>query len=115
MSKYPWQQRQDERREERRPKKKVYQVKIARRTKEGQKEDRLYSGMRLKFLEEHPVCQCGADGCTGVATEIHHRRGRGIWFLIVSTWLAVCHWCHVKIEREPHWAKQNGYSEDRLE
>lgn len=113
--KYPWQKKQNERREERRPGKKVYKVNIARRSKKGVKDDRLYMEIRNNFLAEHPVCQCGADGCTGVATEVHHKKGRGIWLLIVQYFLAVCHVCHRKIETRPEWAKENGYSVDRVE
>lgn len=105
--KYPWQAREAARKKEPKP--------IARRTKEGEKEDREYLKRRAKYLQEHPVCQCGAIGCTGVATEIHHRKGRGIWLLVVKFFLAVCRHCHDKIEAEPAWAKENGYSLDRVE
>lgn len=114
MDKYPWQKRERERKEKKNiPKKTVYQ-KFRKRTKEGSKEDRLYMKLRDKFLEDHPVCQCGRPGCTNVATEVHHKKGHGIWYLIVATFLAVCHKCHRWIETHPEEAKKLGYSESRL-
>lgn len=113
--KYPWQRREKERREKRRPQpKRPVPQRIKPRTAEGAKEDRLYSKMRIVFLEEHPVCECGRAGCTGIATQVHHKRGRGIWYLIVSTWLAVCDACHKWIGANSKEAMRLGFTDPRI-
>lgn len=108
--KYPWQKRE----EERKAAKKKKAGRIRHRTVKGAREDREYLKRRAAFLEKHPVCQCGREGCLGVATEIHHKRGRGVYLLVVKFFLAVCNSCHRWIETHPEEAKAAGYSEDRL-
>jgi len=76
-------------------------------------EDRIYSGLRIIFLRDNPVCQACLDGCAHNATEVHHKRGRGVWFLVVETWLAVCWRCHRWIEDHPDEAKELKLSEKR--
>lgn len=114
MGKYPFSEIQDKRREGRRPKPKFKVIKISRRTKQGAKDDRLYNELRKQFLEENPFCQCGQPGCTKIATQCHHRKGRGILLLVIKFFLAVCDSCHKKIESSPEWAKENGFSLLRL-
>lgn len=59
------------------------------------RESRIYAKLRKIFLEENPVCQMRVK-CDGApATEVHHSRGRGIWYLIVKYWKASCNPCHV--------------------
>lgn len=101
MGKYSWSERQDNRREERRPKpeKKIYKIKP--RTKEGAKDDRIYSELRKRFLEENQYCKANLDGCTFIATTVHHKKGRGIWLLITKFWLPACVKCHDKINVMP--------------
>jgi len=48
------------------------------------------------------------------ATEVHHKRGRGKFLNDVSTWLAVSREGHERIEANPLWARDNGFSESRL-
>ena len=94
MGKFPWSDRQDQRREERRPKpeKKVYKIKP--RTDKGAKEDRLYSQLCRKFKEENPYCKAKLPGCTIYTTEVHHKALRGKNYLNIETWLPVCRCCH---------------------
>ena len=55
-------------------------------------------------------------GCKGLATEVHHKKGRiGKLLTEISYFLGVCRECHSKIELEPIWAKENGYSLNRLD
>ena len=116
MGKYSWSDKADERREQRRPIPVKKQTKIAKRTSEGAKEDRLYSQLRRKYLEENPFCKAGLSGCTLKATEIHHRKGRGIWLLIVKFFLSVCHNCHTKITAMPiEEAVKKGFSVRRID
>jgi hypothetical protein len=91
------------------PEKKTYRIK-----KIGFKQAELlkrYSDLRIGFLKTHPICE--VDGC-GDATDVHHKKGRGKYLLDVETWLAVSRSCHQKIEENPEWAKENGYSLSRL-
>jgi len=71
-----------------------------------------YRRLRSKYLEATPTCE--VRGCNRTATEIHHRRSRGIYLCVVEYFLAVCRPCHLKIESEVIWAKEQGYSVDRL-
>lgn len=69
-----------------------------------------YRRVRLKFIKENPRC-----AVTGrEATEIHHMKGR-IGDLLTDTryFLPVCRDAHQKIELNPEWAKENGYSLNR--
>lgn len=75
--------------------------------------DRLavYRKRKHKFMKANPYCKvCGKD-----ATDLHHIKGRiGKDLIDVDNFLAVCRGCHTKIEENPKWAKDNGYSKDRL-
>lgn len=73
-----------------------------------------YGKRRAAFLIVHPNCQAKLVGCTGKATDVHHKAGRGENHLKISTWLAVCRSCHSWIEVHPTEAKQLGFSETRL-
>ena len=70
----------------------------------------IYSILRKQYLKDKS--ECGV--CGDMATTIHHVRGRGKYMLDTSEWLQCCMPCHEKIEREPLWAKEKGYSKDRL-
>lgn len=49
------------------------------------------------------------------AVDIHHKRGRiGELLLDENHWLPVSRKGHIKIEQNPLWAKQMGFSEYRL-
>ena len=71
-----------------------------------------YRRLRSQYLEATPNCE--VRGCNRAATDIHHRRSRGIYLCVVEYFLAVCRPCHLKIESEVIWAKEQGYSVDRL-
>lgn len=74
-------------------------------------EDREYKKLRIVFLKENPKC---AVYPWLPATEVHHKRGRGIYFLDVTTFLPVSNRAHRKITDNPKWAEEKGYSEPRL-
>ncbi len=120
--KYPWQQRNRERKAKQvasKPRKvikpiKVKPYKLRKRTRKGNAADRIYSVLRKDFLLDHPVCEAGCPGCKGVATEVHHKRGRGVWQNVVEYFLAVCHHCHSWIETHPAEAKAKGFSLPRI-
>ena len=73
-----------------------------------------YSVLREQFLKNHPCCQARIPGCSMVATDIHHKKGRvGKLFLDDSEFLAVCRMCHTWIENNPAEAKLLDFSKSR--
>lgn len=48
-------------------------------------------------------------GYIPVATEVHHREGRGKNYLNEATWLAVSAQAHRKIHQNPKWARANSF------
>ena len=86
------------------------------RSQKRSKEDRLYSGKRVIFLQENPMCQAHLPGiCTKHATEVHHKKGRiGELLLNILFWLGVCHACHEWIELNREAAIEMGLSVSRL-
>lgn len=72
--------------------------------------NKAYTVLRKEFLRAKPNCAV----CGGEATQVHHQIGRGIRTLDTSEWLPCCMSCHNDIEMNPEWAKENGYSKDRL-
>ncbi len=72
---------------------------------------REYSKLRKQFLDCNH-CKI----CKKQATQVHHMAGRATIELLLDTnlWLAVCMPCHEFIERNPLWAKEKGYSLERL-
>ena len=72
-----------------------------------------YNVARIEFLgkPENRICPITGDP----ATEIHHKKGRvGDLLLDTRFFLAVSREGHRKIEENPAWAKENGFSLDRL-
>jgi len=77
--------------------------------------NRLYAAMRLSYLCMIPHCQVASTDCAHVATQVHHRAGRGKDHMLdTTTWLSICHSCHEKVELNPEWAYEKGYSIKRL-
>ena len=79
-------------------------------TKRG-KQVREYKKIRIQYLRNNPLCEV----CGGLATTIHHKKGR-IGELLTNTkyFLPACMRCHDKIEINPEWAREKGYSLNRL-
>lgn len=77
---------------------------LAARSPKRRREEPIYRRLRLAFLRAHPWCELGAriapvvPGwlCRGQrrANQVHHRRGRGRWYLVVEFWSASCAECH---------------------
>lgn len=79
-----------------------------------------YLKARKEFLGSRLLCEVGERcvsmwGRRAVATEVHHKRGRGKWLMDESTWVATCRDCHRIIHERPNWAIQNGWIEPRYE
>lgn len=85
--------------------------KIRPYSKKRQKENRRYSELSKEFLEEK-ICEF--PGCELPATDVHHGRGRGIYFLDVTTWKGLCREHHSHIETHPDEAKELNLSASRL-
>lgn len=91
------------------PKKK--RARINQISEKRKEQFKIYSVRRKLFLEANPICPI-----TGEKTvDIHHMRGRtGTLYLDENYWLAVSRDGHEKIENNPEWAKENGYSLNRI-
>lgn len=119
-NKYPWQQFQSERREERRPKpkprtpikKKFYVIKkVADNTAE---ELKIYRILSKDFKKDNPICQCGINHCQRETTDVHHKKGRGKYLNVVKYFLAVNRVCHRWINENNEEAMKLGLSLSRL-
>lgn len=62
-------------------------------------ENRMYLKYRTEFLNRFPQCQFKDCNCS--ATDVHHKKGRGEFFLNCFTWMAVCRKHHTWIETHP--------------
>lgn len=92
-------------------KKEKKKSRIRKFSKKRAKENKDYSLNRKEFLEENPYCKV----CGKIATTVHHKKGRiGGLLNDKRYFLPACDECHTKIELNPDWAKENGYSESRL-
>ncbi len=87
------------------------QKRIPKRSKKQSQRLALYAKCRASYFESHRKCE--VEGCTNVATEIHHKGGRDGDNLFKHL-LAVCREHHQFIENNPLWAKEEGYSISRL-
>lgn len=76
-------------------------------------EENIYKKEHKKYLIAYPYCE--VRECKLSSNQIHHKKGRiGSLLYNPEYFLAVCSDCHSKIELNPVWAKENGYSIDRL-
>lgn len=80
--------------------------KPTKRPKKRPKLDREYTKLKTDYLRKHTTCEVCK---TATATQVHHTRRRGPYYLRVDTWMPVCLECHAKIEAHPAWAKEQGY------
>jgi hypothetical protein len=58
------------------------------------------------------LCQVKVNGCSHNATDIHHTyagANRDAFYLVQSTWLAVCRNCHDFIHANPAEARTMGW------
>lgn len=75
-----------------------------------------YPRERKKFLaqSENQLCRARiVPVCTLKASQVHHKKGRGIYLLDKSTWLPVCDGCHKELTVHSREAIENGLSERR--
>jgi len=76
--------------------------------------DKAYTKFRRNFLEDKPLCEAHLDGCNLQSTDVHHKKGRGKYHLVVKTWLSVCRPCHMWIEEHPKESIELGYTINRI-
>lgn len=95
--------------------KKTFPKPIKQASKKRAKELRQYAPRKKKFLESHPMCEMQLTGCTGIATELHHKAGRsGKQLLKVEDFCGACHNCHTKATEHSRQAIVDGNSKTRL-
>lgn len=84
---------------------------IRRVSKSKAARNAIYSKLRKKYLEWHPMCELCK---VGTAQDIHHKRGQGIYQNEVKYFMAVCRACHSFLEKNRDWARERGYLLDRI-
>lgn len=86
--------------------------KVSDKRKELNKE---YFKLVEQFKKDNPECKIKANEfCTTKTDDPHHKRGRGVYLMDVSTWIPCCRSCHVYAESHPLEAKEKGWSMSRL-
>ena len=82
--------------------------KIPQVSSKRKKKDQEYLKLRERFLTENHLCQVTVAGCTNGATDVHHTyagANRDAFYLVQSTWRAVCRNCHDWIHSHPTEAR----------
>lgn len=88
---------------------------IPKESSKRKKEHVLYSVMRLQFLKDNPTCFMSIpEICTHKSTEIQHLKGRGKYYIDMTTWGAACHQCHSYATDHPEEAVNNGWAQLKL-
>ena len=86
--------------------------KIPQVSSKRKKQDAEYLKLRERFLTENPICQVSVAGCMNGSTDVHHKfagSNREAFYLVQSTWLAVCRNCHNHIHNNPADARVLGW------
>jgi hypothetical protein len=76
------------------------------------KKDAEYSKLRERYLTDNPLCMVKVNGCGHGATDVHHTyagANRDAFYLIQSTWKAVCRNCHDWVHNHPEEARTMGW------
>lgn len=80
---------------------------LARVSVKRRAEEILYHAMRAAFLHARPYCQFLR--CFRKSRDVHHKRGRGKYYLDERTWMAICRWHHDWIHDNMRAAESLGY------
>lgn len=90
-----------------------YKAKIKRTSKKRAKENRQYTPVKRKYLQDHPICE--VEGCGAPSTDLHHVRGRsGKQLLKIEDFMATCRPHHDQFEKEDKAARDAGHKKSRL-
>lgn len=69
-----------------------------------------YAWAKKKYMEDHPYCESHMGfGEVIKATQLHHKKGRGIYLADPSYFAALCSACHSFIHEHPNWARDAGW------
>lgn len=85
---------------------------ISQVSSKRKKKDQEYLKLRNRFLTDFSLCQIAVKGCSVNATDVHHTYAgvnRDAFYLVQSTWLAVCRNCHDWIHAHPKESRAFGY------
>ena len=85
---------------------------ISQVSSKRKKKDQEYLKLRNRFLTDFSLCQIAVKGCSINATDVHHTyagANRDAFYLIQSTWLAVCRNRHDWIHAHPKESRAFGY------
>lgn len=74
----------------------------------------IYRPLRDKYLEDHTLCEIKSSVCTGLATELHHKKPRAYFLCDVTIFCASCRPCNDFVERHHEWAREKGFKIDHL-
>lgn len=83
---------------------------IAKVSKSQKERNKIYSKLRAQYLEKNPICEVCKQS---QSNQIHHKAGR-IGDNLFKYFLATCDICHKKIEMNPKWSYEQGYTITRL-
>lgn len=99
------------------PKKKAFQPPIKKRSEKMKDEMKGYKKQLKAFLSkpENIVCKIQMEGCTKLATVVHHTAGRtGKKLKDESDWLPSCAGCNIKVEANDGEARDKGFLKTKL-
>lgn len=85
-------------------------IKIRKMSKSLAAKTTIYKRLRIEFLKDK---RCAVYPYLR-ATEVHHAKGRNSYLNDVGTWVAVSREGHIKIESNPNWAREKGFTKSRL-
>lgn len=85
---------------------------IPRVSSKRKQKDAEYLKLREKYLTKSPLCMIKVNGCMHNATDVHHTyagANREAFYLVQSTWRAVCRNCHDWIHSHPKESRGMGW------
>lgn len=85
---------------------------LRRRSPKKEAEDAIYFKKIKIFLATRPHCAISVDmgeNPPRPATDVHHVKGRGKYYLDETTWLAVSRHWHRYLHDNPKWAREHKY------
>jgi hypothetical protein len=86
--------------------------KIPQVSSKRKKKDAEYLKLRQRYLTDFSLCQIAVKDCSINATDVHHTyagANRDAFYLVQSTWLAVCRNCHDWVHAHPKESRALGY------
>ena len=78
---------------------------LNRVSKKRREEFEEYKKLGTEFLKEGICERCGSHK----KLDIHHKAGRGRFYLDIETWMAACRECHDYIHRYPIESREKGW------